>query len=204
MTTLGGRLRIHNVLTFYHAGLWQRSLRGWFYGLALGEGSRLLGSRRESFFSRCRAGFISLPEQVRRFLAQYKTGGQPSTTTKLHVLLRKKLHLQARPDNSHGRSAKYAGDVDKSGFGGRLSFGLSRCRFFSSSRSHGRLRPALDDRRLRLDNCSRPLCQLRHKLLYGGGWAAASFSRLPHRLPVAFVPLIYRVGRRNLLQALGI
>jgi hypothetical protein len=57
---------------------------------------------------------------------------------------------------------------------------------------------------MRLDNCSRPLCQLRHKLLYGGGWAAASFSRLPHRFPVAFVPLIYGVGRWNLLQALGI
>jgi hypothetical protein len=26
MTTPGGRLRIHNVLTFYHAGLWQCSL----------------------------------------------------------------------------------------------------------------------------------------------------------------------------------
>jgi hypothetical protein len=129
--------------------------------------------------------------------------GQPSMTTQLHVLLQKVLHLQARPDNSHGRSAKYAGDVDKSGFGGRLSFGLSRCWFFSSS-SHGWLRPALDDRRLRLDNCSRPLCQLRHKLLYGGGWAAASFIRLPHRFPVALVPLIYGVGRRNLLQALGI
>jgi hypothetical protein len=86
MTTPGGRLCIHNVLTFYHAGLWQCSLRGWFYGLALGEGSGLLGSSRESFFSRCRAGFISLPGQVRRFLAQYKTGGQPSTTTQLHWL----------------------------------------------------------------------------------------------------------------------
>jgi hypothetical protein len=45
---------------------------------------------------------------------------------------------------------------------------------------------------------------LRHKFLYGGGWAAASFSRLSHRLSVAFVSLICRVGRRNLLQALGI
>jgi hypothetical protein len=32
----------------------------------------------------------------------------------------------------------------------------------------------------------------------------ASFSRLPHRLPVVVVPLVYGVGRRNLLQALGI
>jgi hypothetical protein len=55
-----------------------------------------------------------------------------------------------------------------------------------------------------LTTASRPLCQSRHKFLYGGGWAAASFSRLSHCLPVAFVPLIHRVGRRNLLQALGI
>jgi hypothetical protein len=34
---------------------------------------------------------------------------------------------------------------------------------------HARFRPALDDRRLRLDNYSRPLCQLRHKFFYGGG-----------------------------------
>jgi hypothetical protein len=69
---------------------------------------------------------------------------------------------------------------------------------------HSRFRPALDDRRLRLDNCSRPLCQLRHKFFYGGGWAAVSFSRLSHHLPDAFVPLVYGVGRRNLLQALRI
>jgi hypothetical protein len=52
--------------------------------------------------------------------------------------------------------------------GGRLFLGLSCCRFFSSS-SNGWLRPALDDQRLRLDNCSRPLCQLQHKFLYGEG-----------------------------------
>jgi hypothetical protein len=74
---------------------------------------------------------------------------------------------------------------------------------FSSS-SHGRLRPARDDRRLRLDNCSRPLCQSRHKFLYGGGRAADPLSRLSHCFPIAFVPLNYEVGRRNLLQALGI
>jgi hypothetical protein len=95
MPTNRRRLRIHSVLTFYHAGLWQRSLRGLCHGLALGEGSGLLGNKHGSFFSRCRAGLISLPGQVRRFPAQYITGGQPSTTTQLHVLLRKDLHLQA-------------------------------------------------------------------------------------------------------------
>jgi hypothetical protein len=86
---------------------------------------------------------------------------------------------------------KYAGDVDKPGFSGRLFFGFS-CHWLFSSRGCGRLCPAPSDRCRRLDFC------------HGGGWAAASFSRLPHRLPVAFVPLVYEVRRRNLLQALGI
>jgi hypothetical protein len=90
---------------------------------------------------------------------------------------------------------------DKPGFGGRLLLGLSCSRFFSSN-SRSRFRP--DDRRLRLDNFGRPLCQPRHKFFYGGGWATVSLSRLSHRLPVAFVPLVYGVGRRNLLQALRI
>jgi hypothetical protein len=50
---------------------------------------------------------------------------------------------------------------------------------------------------LRLDNCSQPLCQLRHKFFYGGGWVAVP-------CPVAFVPLVYGVRRWNFLQALGI
>jgi hypothetical protein len=61
------------------------------------------------------------------FLHKYTIGCQPSTTTNLHVLLGKDFHLQARPDNSHGRGAKYAGDIDKPGFGGRLFFGFSCC-----------------------------------------------------------------------------
>jgi hypothetical protein len=32
----------------------------------------------------------------------------------------------------------------------------------------------------------------------------ACFIRLPHHVPVAFVPLVYRVGRWNLLRAFGI
>jgi hypothetical protein len=94
-TTTQGRLRLCSVHTFYYASLWQRSLRGWRHGLSLGEGSGLLGSRRSSFFSCCRAVFISLPGQVRRFPAQYIIGGQSSMTTKLHVLFEKDFHLQA-------------------------------------------------------------------------------------------------------------
>jgi hypothetical protein len=100
----------------------------------------------------------------------------------------KNLHLQARPDNSHSWGAKYVGDVDKSGFSGYLFLDFS-CRWLFSSRGCGRLRHTLSDRRLRLDFC------------HGGGWAAASFSRLPHRLPVF---LVYGVRRRNLLEALEI
>jgi ABC-type nickel/cobalt efflux system permease component RcnA len=44
---------------------------------------------------------------------------------------------------------------------------------------------------------------LRHKF-YGGGWAAASLSRLAHRLPVISFPLINRVGWWNLLRELRI
>jgi hypothetical protein len=58
-----------------------------------------------------------------------------------------------------GRGAKYAGNVDNPGFSGRLFFGLSYCWFCSSS-GRDRFCPAFDDRRLRLDYCSRPLCQL--------------------------------------------
>jgi hypothetical protein len=82
----------------------------------------------------------------------------------------------------------YAGNVVKSGFSRRLFFSFSSHWLFSS-RSCGWLRPALSNWRPWLDFC------------HGRGWAAASFSRLPHRLPVAFVPLVYEVGRRNLLQA---
>jgi hypothetical protein len=43
--------------------------------------------------------------------------------------------------------------------------------------------------------------QLRHEFFHGGGWVATGSSRLSHRIPVTFVPLVYGVGRRNLLQA---
>jgi hypothetical protein len=38
------------------------------------------------------------------------------------------------------------------------------------------------------------MCQLQHEFFHGGGWTAASFSRLPHRLPVALVPLVSEGG----------
>jgi hypothetical protein len=41
---------------------------------------------------------------------------------------------------------------------------------------------------------------LRHKFFYGGGWAAASLSRLAHRLLVVSFPLVNGVGWWNLLR----
>jgi hypothetical protein len=43
------------------------------------------------------------------------------------------------------------------------------------------------------------LCELRHKLFYGGARTAVPLIRLAHRVPVISFPLINRVGRRNLL-----
>jgi hypothetical protein len=75
-------------------------------------GSGLFSGWCGILFSHYRVGFILLPDQVRGFPMQYTTGCQPSTTTKLHVLLGNDLHLQARPDYYHGWGAKYAGNVD--------------------------------------------------------------------------------------------
>jgi hypothetical protein len=150
MTTTRGRLHQCSLLTFYYTGFQQCSLCDRRHGLGQREGSGLLGNRHGNFFSRCRAGFISFPGQISRLLAQHKIGGEPSKIIKSQVLL-KCFHLQSRPDDSHGRSAKYAGDVYKPSFDGRLFFSLSRYRFFGTS-SRARFWPALHGRRLRLDN----------------------------------------------------
>jgi hypothetical protein len=180
---------LRSVLTFYNAGLRQRSLHGRRHDLSLGEGSGLLSGWHGILFSHYRAGFILLPGQVRGFPAQYTTGCQPSTTTKLHVLLWKDLHSQSRPDHCHGWGAKYAGDVDKSCFSRRVLFGFSSRWLFSSS-SCDWLSPTLSNWRLL------------HGFCHVGGWVAGSLSWLPHSLPVAFIPLFYGVGRRNPLQAM--
>jgi hypothetical protein len=111
----------------------------------------------------------------------------------------KNFHLQARPDDSHGRRAKDAGDIYKPGFSGRLLFSLSYCRLFSTSR-RAWLRLVLRGRRLRLDNTSRPLCHPRHEFFIGGGWTAASLGRPAHCVPVLSFPLVNRVRRGDLLR----
>jgi hypothetical protein len=154
-------------------------------------GSGLLRGWRGFLFSHCCARFIPIPGQVRGFPAEYAIGCQPSTTTKPNVLLGKDLHLQVRPDYCHGWGAKNAGDVDQSSFSRRLLLGLSSRWLFSNS--HDRFSTSLSNWGLAR--------QLRHEFFYGGGWAAAGSSWLSHRISVAFVPLVYGVGRQNLLQA---
>jgi hypothetical protein len=191
MTTPRGYLRSCSVITFYDAGLRQCSLHGWRLELCLRGGSGLLSGWRRFLFSHRRAGFISIPGQVRGFPTEYATGCQPSSTTKSNVVLRKDLHLQARPDYCHGRGAKDAGDVDQSSLSRRLLVGRSSRWLICNS--HGRFSTPHSNWGLAR--------QLRHKFFYGGGWAAAGSSRLSHRIPISFVPLFYGVGRWNLLQA---
>jgi hypothetical protein len=93
------------------------------------------------FTSRC-IRFLAFPGQISRFPAKYKFGDQLSKITNLHVLLDDRLHSQAGPDNSHGRSAKNADDIDKLGFRGRLFFGMGDYWLHGSS-SHRGLWPPL-------------------------------------------------------------
>jgi hypothetical protein len=184
-------MRSCSVLTFNNAGLRQCRFHGRRLGLYLRGGSGLLNGRRGIFFSHCCTGFIFISGQVRRFPAEYTTGCQPSTTTKSNVLLGKDLHLQARPDYCHGWGAEDTGDVDQPSLSRRLFSGLSRhCLLSSSSGWYNTL----------LSNWGLTY-QLHQEFFHGGGWAAIASSRLSHRVPIAFVTLLYRVGRRNLLQA---
>jgi hypothetical protein len=137
-TTTWGRWHHRSLRTFNYGGFRRCSLCARHHGLGLWKGSRLLNSWRQIFLSSYRIGFFSYPGQIGRFPAQYKFGGQPSKITKLHVLLEDGFHLQAGPDNSHGRSAKYTGDINEPGFCGRLLFNLG-CYWSSGSSSRGRL-----------------------------------------------------------------
>jgi hypothetical protein len=183
-----------SVLTFYDAGLWLCSLHGRRLGLCMRGGSGLPSGWRGFLFSHRCFGFIPIPGQVRGFPAVYTVGCQPSTTTKPNVLLGEDLHLQARPDYRHGQGAEDAGDVDQSTLSGCLLLGLGRCWLFSNSR--GRYSTPLSNWGLAR--------QLRQEFFYGGGWAAAGSIQLSHRIVVTFVPLLYGVGRWNLLQSKGI
>jgi hypothetical protein len=181
-----------SVLTFCDASLWQCSLHGRRLGLCLRGGSRLLSGWCGFLFNHRCTGFIPIPGQVHGFPAEYTIGCQPSTTTKPNVLLGKDLHLQARPDYCHGWGAEDTSNVDQPSLSGRLPSGLSSRQLFSDS--SGRFSTPLSNWGLARE--------LRHEFFHGGGWAVAASSRLSHRIPIAFVSLLYRVGRRNLLQAM--
>jgi hypothetical protein len=87
--------------------------------------------------------------------------------SKLHVLLRDGFHLQVRPDYSHSRSAKYAGDINKPGFRGCLFFNMGDYWLHGSS-SRGGFWPPLFYRHRRLAGTSRLLCRLRHDFFNSG------------------------------------
>jgi hypothetical protein len=72
------------------------------------------------------------------------------------------------------------------------------------SSSRGGLWPPFFYRRWRLAGTSHPLCRLRHDFFNGGGWTEAPLSNSSHHVPVLFVPLIYGVGRRDILRQLQI
>jgi hypothetical protein len=203
MTTTWGRQHHRSLHTFHYGGLRRRSLCARHHGLSLGKGNGLLNSWRWVLLSSCCTGFFSFLGQIGGFPAQCKFGGQPSKTTKLHVLLGEGFHLQARPDYSHGRSAKYTSNINKPGFRRRLFFSLSGYWSFGSS-SRGGLWPAFFSRCLRLGSTRRLLCHMRHNLFYGGGWTATPLSRSAHRVPVVLYPLIHGVGRWNVLRQLQI
>jgi hypothetical protein len=103
-----------------------------------------------------------------------------------------------RPDYSHGRSAKYTGNVNKPGFREYFFFNRGDYWLYYFS-SRGGLWPPFY-RRGRLAGTSRLLSRLRHDFLNGGGWTAAPLTRSAHRVPVVFFPQIHRVGRWNLLR----
>jgi hypothetical protein len=98
--------------------------------------SRLLKGTPRAVPDNC-TGFLTFPGQIGGFPTKYKFGDQPGKITNLHVLLEDRLHSQAGPDNSHGRSAKYAGDINKPGFHGCLFFNMGHYWLHGSSSRGG-------------------------------------------------------------------
>jgi hypothetical protein len=162
-----------------------------------------LNSWRRVLLRNCYTRFFSFLGQIGGFPAKCKFGGQPSKSTKLHVLLGDGFHFQTRSDHSHGWSAKYTGNINKPGFCGRLFFSLD-CYWSSGSSSRGGFWPPFFYRRRRLAGASCLLCLLRHDFFDGGGWDAASLSRSAHCVLVVLCPLIHGVRRWNLLRQLQI
>jgi hypothetical protein len=155
--------------------------------LILGKGSGLLNCWWRDFFTSCCTWFLAFPWQISGLPAQFKFGDQPSKITNLHVLLEDWFYLQARPNNSHDQSAKYAGNINKPSFCGRLFFDMGYYWVLGSS-SRGGFWPPFFYRRPWLTGSRRLLCCLRHGRFDGGGWTEAPLSRSAHRVPVLFFP----------------
>jgi hypothetical protein len=153
----------HSLRTFHYDGFCALC-----NGLRLRKGCGILHSWRCVFFTSCCIGFLAFPRQISRFPTQYEFCDQPSKITNLHVLLEDRLHSQAGPDNSHSRSAKYAGNVNKPDFCGCLLFNMGD-HWLLGSNSHGGLWPPLFWRRSRFADISALLCRLRHEFFNGGG-----------------------------------
>jgi hypothetical protein len=94
-TTLWGYYSNSRVLTFDHAGFWQRSLSSRHFELRLRGWSELLGGRRDFFFRHRRRGFIPLPGQIRQLPAEYTSRLSVKQDYYIKVLLGKIQHLQA-------------------------------------------------------------------------------------------------------------
>jgi hypothetical protein len=193
MTTTWGKRHSRGLLTFYHSGLRRCSFCAWLHGFDLREGSGLLDSKCRIFFSRCRVGFISLPGQISRLPAQCKIGGQPSKTTMLQVLFGKVFTYKLdRTMVTVGAPSMLAMSTSPASVGASSV----ACAATGSSApvvvlASGLLSSAST-------YCSTTL------IVCCGGWTAAPFSRLAHRVPVLSFPFVNRVGRWNLLRQLRI
>jgi hypothetical protein len=152
-----------------------------------------LNSRRPAFFTTCCTGFFTFPGQIGGFPTQHNSDDRPSKIIDLHELLGDWLYSQALPDNGHGRSAKYAGNINNSSFRGSLFFNMG-CLWHDSSGTRGRFWPPLFCRCPRLVSGSRSLCHLRHRCFSAGGWTAAPFSRRSHHVPGLFFSLVHGIG----------
>jgi hypothetical protein len=120
----------------------------------------------------------------------------------------KAWYLQARPDDSHGRSTEDAGDINQSTLGGRFFLRLLDYRLlYGGGGRRRRLLPPYSfhlfhggGRRYSAPLRSRGLAlQLRQDFFDSGGWISAS-SWFPHRGPHALIALLHGLRWRPLLK----
>jgi hypothetical protein len=135
------------------------------------------------------------------FLHKHNSNNLPSKITDLHELLEAWLYSQARPDHSHGRSAKYVGDINKSSFCGCLFLNMGYYWLFSTSSREG-FWPCLFFSTIAARQQQLLAVRLWHSRFGGGRWTAACLSRPSLRVPGFFFHLLHGVGRRDILRQL--